>query len=305
MKITFKNEQKTKIFWFIIALIIFIAGNIYYQNNDADKPDLKVNTNSVQPQNNYFQMHVIDVGQGDSIFIKCGDKNILIDGGEIGKGPAVTEYLKSQNVDSLDMVIATHPHSDHIGGLPYVMDNIKTHSFMMSDTPDNLIPTSKIYEKLLNCVLDNNIKYTEPKNGRQFKFDDITMEVLWDGSLGTDLNNTSVVLQFVYKNTSFILAGDAEKQAENSITEMYSNIGCNVLKAGHHGSSTSSSREFIRAVSPDYAVMSVGKDNSYGMPGEQTLNTFRELGVAYYRTDLNGSVVFISDGENIGIKTER
>lgn len=304
-----RKKLKFKIIGLVLSIILVAFSYLLEQYEDNyinTQPDLTVNTNTSQPENNYFQMHVIDVGQGDSIFVKCGSKNILIDGGENGKGTIVAEYLEKLNVTKLDMVIATHPHSDHIGGLSYVMNNIETEAFMMSDTPNELVPTSKIYEKLLNCISENEIQYVEPKSGDVLYFDDVKMEILWDGSQGTDLNNTSVVVRFVYKNTSFISGGDAEKAVEENIIDMYGyKINSDVLKVNHHGSDTSSCQSFVEAVNPTYAVMSLGADNSYGFPHQQTLATFRNRGVTYYRTDLQGSVVFISDGNNIGVKTSK
>jgi len=304
-----RKKLKLKIIGLILSVILVVFSYLLEQYEDNyinNQPDLTVNTNTDQPENNYFQMHVIDVGQGDSIFVKCGSKNILIDGGENGKGTIVTEYLEEQNVIKLDMVIATHTHSDHIGGLTYVMNNIETEAFMMSDIPDELVPTSKTYERLLNCISENEIEYVEPKSGTELYFDDVKMEILWDGSLGTNLNNTSVVVRFVYKNTSFISGGDAEKAVEEAIVDMYGyNINSDVLKVNHHGSETSSCQRFVETVSPKYAAMSLGADNSYGFPHQQTLETFRNQGVMYYRTDLQGIVVFISDGNNIGVKTSK
>lgn len=252
-------------------------------------------------------VHFIDVGQGDSILIRAKDKTVLIDAGENGKGETVLNYLREQNIEMLDYVIGTHPHSDHIGGLDEVMREMKVGALMMPRVPDEIVPTTKTYEDVLQTAADKGLKIKAAKAGETLDIAaGVTLTVLGPVQDYDDLNNLSIVCKLTYGNTSFLFTGDAEQEAEADIVAQYPDLlNSDVLKMGHHGSSTSSSRPFFQAVSPQCAVICCGKDNSYGHPHKETLKLLDETDTPYYTTENNGSIVFSTDGKDISAATER
>lgn len=253
-----------------------------------------------EPQNSDLTVHFLDVGQGDSTFIELPNgKTMLIDAGEESEADSITTYIFSQGYDTIDYVIATHPHADHIGGMPDVLNNFIINSFFTAETEN----TSKKYLSTINYVLSQNIAaYTVSSGDIIIDEPDLTAEVAAPTTIDPDNpNNSSIVLKLTYKNTRFLFTGDAEKEEEDSIR---SNIKCDVLKVGHHGSSTSTSQNFLKKTEPKYAVISCGLFNSYGHPTEKTLSALADKGIKTYRTDQQGTIIFTSDGESITVNKE-
>ena len=248
--------------------------------------------------------HFIDVGKADSIYINCKDKNILIDGGEKDTYNNVLEYLKKKSVKVLDLVVASHPHSDHIGGLPEVLNEFEVKKILMPKVKDSIVPTSKVYEKFLLAIDKNNISVETPTPGKEMNLGDLKIEIFAPNKQYDDLNNNSIVLKTTYKNISFLFTGDAEKESEHDMLGKNFNLKSTVLKVGHHGSKTSTSKEFLKAVSPEYAVICVGEDK-YNLPKKETLNKLKDVGAKIYRTDLNGTVVLATNGDEINVITSR
>jgi beta-lactamase superfamily II metal-dependent hydrolase len=255
----------------------------------------------------YLQMHMIDIGQGDSIYIKCGEKNVLIDAGNNGKGSVVIDYLHKHGVSRLDWLIATHPDSDHIGGMDEVIkSDIEIENFMMPRMPDSLTPTTKTYEALLEALIAKGISVKKPQAGDAYELDDVIMKILAPIGDFSDTNDYSVVCKFTYKNNSFLLTGDAETKSESRMIEKWGDeLGADVLKVGHHGSKSSTGNAFLNKVHPQYALISVGRDNRYGHPTEAVLLRLKTLNIECLRTDFSGSIVAASDGQKINISTER
>lgn len=250
-------------------------------------------------------VHVLDVGQGDSIYIHAGSTNVLIDAGEAEYGDTVVQYLEQHGVESLDYVIATHPHSDHIGGLPAVLDAFPVAQFLMSDLPEQSMPTTKTFENLLLAVEEKNLSITIAKPGTVYPLGDATLELL--GPLGDDydsLNNFSMVTMLRYGDTRFLFTGDMEDKAERELLKADALCHVDVLKVGHHGSSTSTKKKFLDAITPDYAVISCG-DNSYNHPNADTVERLQKYTEHIYRTDLQGTVVCETDGRTVTLRTER
>ena len=240
-------------------------------------------------------VYVLDVGQGDSIFIVLPNgETLLIDAGERGSDKAVIAEIRSLGVDTLDYVVATHPHSDHIGGLAKVLDAFEVGSVYMPKVSHN----TATFEGVLDTIAAKGLSLRTAKAGVVL-FDDgeLRAELLAPIDDSYDnLNNYSAVLMLTYGQTSFLFMGDAEKQVEKQLLDSGVPLRADVLKIGHHGSNTSSSKDFIDAVNPDIAVMSLGTGNSYGHPHRETLDTLNERSIEIWRTDQDGTVVFTSDG---------
>ncbi len=257
----------------------------------------------------------IDVGQGDSILIESpSGRKVLIDGGgrqegsvsdvskddQIGRS-IVVPFLRKQGINELDLLILTHPHEDHVGGLPYVLENIKVDHVLDSGQTH----PSRSYQHFLELIRDKHIPYQLARAGQAVDLGGGAKGYILHPSdpfiTGTisDLNNNSVVMHLVYGNTSFLLMGDTAFEGEDRIMSLGYDIKSDVLKVGHHGSATSTSMNFLEAVRPEYAVISVGAHNKFGHPSRDALERLENIGAKVYRTDLNGSVTFKSDGNRV------
>ncbi len=262
-----------------------------------------------------LEVYFLDVGQGDSELIRYrtpegGTFCALIDTGEYAYADGLTEYLRELGVEKLDYFIVSHPHTDHMGCAARIVQRFEVDRFCMPHVPEEMAPATSAYEALLDA-LDKKGTIVDALN-RTTVLDmpeGLSLEVLaprenadWD-----DLNNWSGVLRLTYGETSFLFTGDAEKQSEKLMVEDAEAYGwdlkTDVLKCGHHGSSTSSSARFLKAVLPEYAVISCGEDNEYGHPHQETLKKLNKLETDIYRTDQDGTVLAKSDGKTITWET--
>ena len=236
----------------------------------------------------------LDVGQGDSMLIQTpSGKNMLIDAGPTDAGSTVTSDLKGLGINTLDIVLATHPHEDHIGGMSSVLNNFNVKQFIDSGYPH----TTKTYETMLNTIDQKNIPFKTVKAGDTINLDPgLTISVLNPTSkFSDDINQNSVVLKMTYGGVSFLFMGDANADAESKIANSGTNLQADILKVGHHGSATSTSSAFLTKVHPKISVIEVGAGNSYGHPTSATLGRLAQVGSAVYRTDLNGDVTVTTD----------
>ena len=248
-------------------------------------------------KNNYLSIHTIDVGQGDSILIHTPhSKNILIDGGDDNSHNIVSSYLKKQNVKRIDYIIATHFDSDHIGGLDNIIDKFNVSNIYAPNYESDTVS----YQNLISSCVNKNLNLQYLKEGDFINIEDnINLTVLAPSYIQEENNLNSIVFRIDYKNKSFLFTGDAEASNEMSIINSYELNDIDFLKVGHHGSSSSTTSEFIEEVSPDVAVISCGYKNQYGHPHRSTLDTLEKNNVLTYRTDILGHVVFYSDGDTI------
>lgn len=244
-----------------------------------------------------FQLCVIDVGQGSSALLLTKDKAVLVDGGDIGQGDAVMDKLDELGVRALDLVVASHPHSDHIGGLAELVGVVPVRQVLMPRVPDDMIPTTKTYQRFLDAIEGAGSTLTVCEQPISFALDkDVTLSVV--GSFlqhPVSLNDCSLVLRVDAGAASFLLMGDAEVSTEDALRERGVDVDADILVAGHHGSATSSRQHFLNAVTPMASAVSVGIDNSYGLPSAQVLERLSRFG-EIYRTDLNGDILFTTDG---------
>ena len=241
----------------------------------------------------------VDVGQGDCTLIRTADAVILIDAGEAGTADTVVSYLKEKGIKNIDCCIATHPHSDHIGALYRIFEEFSVDTVLLPDIPDELIPTTSTYEKFLDGL--ENVKNIIPAGaGDNFDFGSLGIDILGPVKEYDDLNQMSLVSKVSFGNTSVMLTGDAETPAETDMLKKRNvDYSADILKVGHHGSKTSTSEKWLKAVHPQFAVVSCGLDNDYGHPHKSIVNRLENFGVEYYRTDLEGHILFKSDGNEI------
>lgn len=297
-----KNQDKKglplglRVFLLCFVLAIAIAGYIVQESGYETDLNTEPGTVIVPADIPRLKVHFIDVGQADSILIECDNEFMLVDGGNNDDKDNIIDYLKKQGVERLKYVVATHPHEDHIGGL----DNVIRAFDVKKIFAPYVEHTSKTYYNLLEAVALKNLKMKQPEVDSQVSLGRSTITFLAPNKdYGTDLNNWSIGLKVTNGVHTFIMCGDAEAEAEADIIEAVHGLKADVLKLGHHGSSTSSSDAFLDAVNPEYGVISCGTGNSYGHPHKETLDKLDARNIKYFRTDQKGTIVAVSDGEVI------
>ncbi len=243
-----------------------------------------------------LSVNYVDVGQGDCIFIQVDDCDILIDAGKPAQGTVVSNYLKSKGVDDIELMINTHLDDDHYGGLTQVLTDFEVEEIW--GTPyqksNDSITTFK------NAVSREGLTIKNPSVGTIYSYEYLTLTVLYDGVGASNSNNSSLVVMLQYGSVRFLFTGDIGEATENKLVNNSNiNLSCDVLKVGHHGSATSSTKAFLSATKAKYGVICVGAGNSYGHPKEATLSRLKTAGIAVYRTDQNGHVVFTTDGTKL------
>lgn len=256
-----------------------------------------------------LKVHYIDVGQGDCQLIQTKEYTVLIDSGEYDNSQKVISYIKDLKIKKLDYVIVTHYHSDHMGAMSDVLEAFDIGRIILPEIDEYFLPlpTTKSFENLLKSIDNKNIPitYSTPKH-EIYLGENINLTILAPVTIYDDMNNVSIVAKLVHNNNSFLFTGDIEALAEHDIVQKYSNeeLQSTVLASPHHGSSTSSSAEFLSAVSPRYTVIQCGADNSYGHPHKETIDAYNKIGTEILRNDLLGTIVFSSDGEGITITSQ-
>ena len=239
------SEKKKKITGLILSCVLLFSGCTYFDSDASLETDAEL------------QVHFIDVGQGDSSLIISDDFTVLIDAGERGCGEIVNSYLAEHDIENLDYIIATHPHSDHIGGMSEVISQNDVGTVIIPHISDDKIPTTKIYGEFLQVIDDKGCKLEESYVGEVINLGIAEMKVLAPVNDDySDLNNFSIVTELEFGNVRFLFTGDAEIKSENEIIDSGMLKSADVLKVGHHGSSSSSGKEFLDIVKPEYAVIS-------------------------------------------------
>ena len=256
---------------------------------------------TVYERGDELSVHFIDVGQADCILVLLpGGKNMLIDAGNRSDGGAVAAYLSKYGVTTVDYLIGTHPHADHIGGLDTIIKEFDIGQIYMP----RISADTKTFEDVLTAIKNKNLTVSTAKAGvNVLDGDGVRIDIVAPNSDNyTDTNDYSAVIKLTYGRRAFLFAGDAHKLSETEIT---ASLSADVLKVGHHGSSSSTTDTFLRRVNPYYAVICVGEKNSYNHPHESTLNRLNEVCSEIYRTDLHGDIVFSTDGVSISVHTEK
>ena len=240
-------------------------------------------------------VHYLDVGQADCTLLECGGEYMLIDGGNIGDGQKVISYLQNMGVEELKAVVCTHAHEDHVGGLPAVL--------AVYPVKQVFAPTktyaSKVFDDFLYYVDQQRLEVTIPAPGDTMTLGQAQITVLGPVKSYAETNDTSIVMKVVFGETSFLFTGDMEVLAENDMLDSGADVKADVLKVGHHGSDTSTGYRFLYEVDPTYAVIPVGEDNKYGHPNDIVLSRLSDAECTIFRTDHLGTVVAVSDGNEI------
>lgn len=275
---------------------IFLMVLIFLLGCSAD------NTKTSTSPSDLLEVHFLDVGQGDSILIQTPGRkeNILIDGGPREAGPAVVKYLKEHGVEKINLLIATHPHEDHIGGLVEVLKDFPVERIIDSGKKH----TSSTYRNYIKLIAQKQIPISQGLGERIVFSPNIELHILGPKKQNyEDLNNFSVVSRLVYGKVAFLFTGDMEKEGERDLAG--EDLKADVLKVGHHGSRSSTSAHFLRQVQPKIAIISLGAHNDYGHPHDITLKKLAKEKIDVYRTDLNGNVTVTTDGSQLNVEKDK
>ncbi len=286
-----KQPSMAKYSWLIAAIAIVLWGiyMLFGGGEDGSAPAIGENPD--------FRVLFLDVGQADSALVFCEGETMLIDGGNAADSNLVYAVLERYDVERLDYIICTHAHEDHVGGLSGALEYCAADTVYCPVTEYDSRAFRNFAERITAC----GATITVPTAGEQFRLGSAVAEILACDADAEDTNNSSIVLRLTYGETSFLFTGDAEKPVEEWLLEQGTELSATVLKVGHHGSVTSTSEAFLRAVNPEYAVISCGKDNSYGHPHRETLLLLEEYGISVYRTDELGDILCTSDGHTVNI----
>lgn len=296
------------VFVLILVLALFPENNKSDTTTDAlptaTSSDTEVNQTTLAESGD-VQVHIIDIGQGDSILIQSDNDTVLIDGGNKGKGDEVIDYLTEKGISTLTAVVSTHPDADHIGGLATIIHEMNVESVYAP----RVTHTTEAYKEFLQAVKMKSLKIKVAKNGVSIPTTTphLTLDFIspTQDYSPTDLNNWSAVFMMTHGEKKFLLTGDIETAAENDLIDANLLQQVDLLKVSHHGAKEATTSNFLNVIKPKLAAISVGENNRYQHPTAETLARLKKVGSKIYRTDEHGSIVFVSNGKNIIVKVER
>lgn len=275
-----KKRNKKKIFSFIVFLLLSLVSFYFYKEED-----FTVSSN--------LKIYYLDVGQADSTLLINNGKTMLIDTGNYDDTKFVIDYLNNLGIKKIDYLIGTHPHEDHIGSMASIIKNFDIDKIYMPD----VVTTTSFFENVLIEAKNKGYFIETPKEGDSFNLGEAVVDVLYLDNDEDNFNDDSIILRVKFGSNKFLFMGDASSKVEEKI--LNKNLSADILKVGHHGSSTSTSNEFLKYVNPKYAIISVEKNNSYGHPSELVLKKLNDKNISILRTDECGTIVVESDGNNI------
>lgn len=286
----------------LIVLVILLLSYTYTtfintENKNQEEPIKERKTEDVILTSDTLNVYFIDVGQADSILLENKGHYMLIDAGNNEDGPKLVNYFNELGIKEFDYVVGTHAHEDHIGGMDDIIKNFKIDNFYMPDA----VTTTKTFEDVLDALEEKNVVFQTPQINQEFNLQDTTITTLSVTSDEKNLNDTSIVLKAKHGTNTFLFMGDASTKIEKNL--LNENIKSDVLKVGHHGSRYSTSLAFLKKVSPEYAVISVGENNTYKHPHEEILKRLEEQNIKIYRTDKQGTIIAKSNGSIITFST--
>ncbi len=299
------RKSNKKLLYAIILIVIAVISVFGLDNYDKFFDESSPFESTETYETEFINVHYIDVGQGDCTLIVCGGESLLIDAGENGHEQQVINYLNSAGIKKLDYIVATHQHSDHIGGIPEVLDVFEADNIIMPRLTEKQTPTNSTYKAFLKAIQASGAKVIASKVGAEYTFGGAKFEILGPVSNDAeDINSMSVVVKVIYGENTFLFTGDAETDEEKEVVENGANLDCDVLHAGHHGSYTSSSKDFLDAATPEICIISCGENNDYGHPHDAALKRIRKHTEEIYRTDICGSIVVSGDGSSLSVTYE-
>lgn len=299
-----QKKKSKKVVSSIVSLLIILSAFIYYQfgdgfedteivqNNYSSKDEVVTSNVSVSSD---LEIYFFDVGQADCIFVSNDGKNMLIDAGNNEDGKLIVKELKDLGITTIDYLIGTHPHEDHIGGLDDVIDNFNIGTLFMPKRQTD----TKTFEDVLDSVSNKNLKITTPSIGQTFYLGEALCEVVSVKSDAKETNDSSIVIELSFGDKKYLFTGDIEKEVEDECN--WEDI--DVLKVAHHGSRGSSSEAFLNVTEPEIAIISVGKDNTYNHPHEEALQRLENVDAKIYRTDESGTIYLKSNGFEVSIES--
>ena len=249
-----------------------------------------------------LSLSFINVGSADACYITCHGKNILIDAGESADFNKISAYLKRNGCTHFDALIVSHPDSDHIGGMSDVIENFGADEVYINNLPKELVPDTDEYKNFVNSVKENKVKCIDPKAVSKFAVGDLKFDFISPTKTYDNVNDSSLVVKMTYKENSFLFTGDISYKVEEDLINSNIELKADVLKVAHHGSKTSSSQQFLEAVSPQISVVSVGS-NDRALPDYNTMARINACSNELYRTDKDKTVVITSDGKNLSVQT--
>ncbi|MBQ8193689.1 MAG: MBL fold metallo-hydrolase [Bacilli bacterium] len=292
-------KKDTKRLLTLLIILAYILINILDSSYSQRPINEEIIVNEMKPTIVYTNLTIqyLDVGQAESILISNNNRHMLIDAGNNEDGPKIVNYLKSLGIETLDYIIATHPHEDHIGGMDDVIRNFNVNNVYMPE----VYSLTTTFEEVINELENKKLQITIPKINEEISFGEGVLRFIYSGKDSEDMNNASIIIKMMFGTTSYLFTGDTTSKIENEI--LTSDINVDVLKVAHHGSEYSTNNEFLKRVTPSYAIISVGKNNDYNHPSINTLNRIKNYTNRIYRTDELGTIIITSDGKNINVES--